>query len=361
MQKASNPMSSRSSRKLRIGVAGLGRIGWDFHCKTLGDHRDWQLSAVADPAPERRREAQQTYGCAAFERFEDMLEQADLDAVTIATPTHLHRLHALAAIRRGLHIMLEKPLAPSLADAQTIVRAAKKAKRVLTVYQPHRAAAYFQHLKKIIDSGRIGQVYHIRRGSFRFVRRDDWQSLRKYGGGMLNNYGAHNLDQLLALTGYDVTKVFCDLRRVASLGDAEDVVKVVYQTRGGTIGEVDINQATLHAPYDIEVYGARGVITRQNDEFTIRYLRPKDLKDKMLNTSLASAGRKYPSEEDITPRCEVIKTDPRLEVDVYKDLARAIRSGGKPFVPAEQTLQVMRIMAWCRRNSRRIEQTPFVS
>ena len=71
-------MSKRSSRKLRIAVAGLGRIGWHFHCKTLGHHEDWQLAAVADPAEERRREAEQTYGCRAFERFEDMLEQADL-------------------------------------------------------------------------------------------------------------------------------------------------------------------------------------------------------------------------------------------------------------------------------------------
>ncbi len=353
-------MSSRSSRKLRIGVAGLGRIGWDFHCKVLGHHRDWQLLAVADPAPERRREAQQVYGCQAFERFEDMLQQADLDAVAIATPTHFHRQQALAAIRRGLHIMLEKPMAPSLADAQAIVRAAKKAKRVLTVYQPHRAAAYFQHLQKIIDSGRIGQVYHIRRGLFRFVRRDDWQSLTKYGGGMLNNYGAHCLDQVLALSGYDITKVFCDLRRVASLGDAEDVVKVVYQTRSGAIGEVDINQATLHTPYDLEVYGTRGVITMRSDEFTIRFLRPKDLKTKTLNTSLASAGRKYPS-DDIKDKREVVKIDPKLEVDVYRDLARAIRSGGNPFVPPEQTLQVMRIMAWCRKESGRITQTPLLS
>ena len=114
---------------------------------------------------------------------------------------------------------------------------------------------------------------------------------------MLNNYGAHGLDQVLALTGYDVKKVFCDLRRVASLGDAEDVVKVVYQTRGGTIGEVDINQATLYSPYDIEIYGTRGTITKDKDEFTIRYLLPKDLKGKTLNTGLASTDRKYPQRQ----------------------------------------------------------------
>jgi scyllo-inositol 2-dehydrogenase (NADP+) len=351
-------MSKSRSRKLRIGVAGLGRIGWLFHCKTLGSHRDWQLVAVADPDPQRRLEAEQTHHCRPFERFEDMLEQADLDAVTIATPTHLHKQHALAAIKGGLHVMLEKPMAPSLTDARAIVRAAERAHRVLTVYQPHRAAAYFQHLGRIIESGRIGEVYHIRRGSFRFVRRDDWQSLTKFGGGMLNNYGAHGLDQVLALTGYDVKKVFCNLRRVASLGDAEDVVKIVYQTRSGVIGEVDINQATVHTPYDIEVYGTRGVITKNKNEFTIRYLSPKDLKTKTLDTRLASADRKYP-DDDIRCRQEVVQVDPELQVDVYKDFARAIRTAGTPFVPPEQTLEVMRIMDRCRKDSNRITQTPL--
>jgi predicted dehydrogenase len=352
-------MSKRSSRTLRIGGAGLGRIGWNFHCKTLGGHKDWQLVAVADPADQRRQEARQTYGCHAFERLDEMLEQADLDAVTIATPTHLHKQHALAAFEHGLHVMLEKPMAPHLADARAIVRAATKAKRVLTVYQPHRAAGYFQHLKKIIDSGRIGEVYHIRRGSFRFVRRDDWQSLTKYGGGMLNNYGAHCLDQILALTGYDVKKVFCNLRQVASLGDAEDVVKIVYQTRSGTIGEVDINQATVHTPYDIEVYGTRGVITKSKDEFTIHCLSSKQLKAKKLDTSLASANRKYPSDE-IESSQETIKVNTAYQVDVYKDFARAIRTGTAPFIPATETLEVMRIMEWCRKDSGRITRTPLV-
>lgn len=113
-------MIRRSSRKPRIGVAGLGRTGWQFHCKTIGGHQDWQLVAVADPAEERCKEAEQVHGCKSFRCFEEMLKQADLDAVTIATPTHLHRQHALAAIRRGLHLMLEKPMAPSLADARAI-------------------------------------------------------------------------------------------------------------------------------------------------------------------------------------------------------------------------------------------------
>ncbi len=349
---------SKSIRKLRIGVAGLGRIGWGFHCKTTAEHRQWQLAAVADPDESRRQEAQQTCGCRAFAEVEQMIASADLDAIAIATPTHLHKAHTIAALKAGLHVMLEKPMAPSLADARAIVREAAKRQRVLTVYQPRRADASFQHLKKVVDSGRIGEVYHVRQCSNRFVRRDDWQSLQRYGGGMLNNYGAHGLDMLLALTGYDVAKVFGNLRRVASLGDAEDVVKVVYQTAGGILAEIDINQATPHRPYDLEVYGTRGVILRNGSELTVRWLSPRQLKAKQLDTSLASAGRQYPSDQ-VEFQSETIKINPKYRVDVYEDFAKAIRTGREPFVAPQQTLEVMRVMDLCRKQAGGIMQTPL--
>lgn len=349
-------MSKRSSRKLRIGIVGLGRIGWQFHCRTVGSHPDWQLVAAVDPAEDRRLEAEQTYGCRSFADLDAMLDEADLDAVTIATPTPFHKEHALAALKHGLHVMLEKPMATDLTQARAIARAAQKAGRVLTVYQPHRATAYFQQLQKIIATGKIGQVYHVRRAWCRFVRRDDWQSLTKFGGGMLNNYGAHCLDQTLALTGYDVKNVFCNLRRVASLGDAEDVVKIVYETRSGILGEIDINQATLANPHELEVYGTRGVITMDAGEFTIRTLSPGQLKSKSLDASLASRNREYPDDKvDFTTK--VIKVDPGQGVDIYKDFARSVRTGRQPLVPATQTLEVMRIMDRCRKMSGRIVVT----
>ena len=174
-----------AERRLRIGVAGLGRIGWQFHCKTLAQHPDFELAAVQDIEPERRREAETTYGAVAYAAFADLLRHPDLDVVTIATPTHLHRDMALDALRAGCHVVLEKPMAQDTQEAEAIVRAAARRGRLLTVYQPHRTMAYFQHLVRILQSGKIGEVYHVRRALFSFARRDDWQSLRRDGGGLV--------------------------------------------------------------------------------------------------------------------------------------------------------------------------------
>jgi len=336
-----------SKKRIRMGVAGLGRIGWGFHCRQIAASKDFALAAVADPEAARRDEAVKTFGCQAFESFEAMLDGCELDGVVVATPTHFHKPHALAAFKRGLHAVVEKPMAACLADAQAIARAALKAERVLTVYQPHRVAAPFQHIRRIVESGRIGRVYHVRVGLFNYSRRDDWQSLRKFGGGMLNNYGAHALDMTLQLTGADVKKVFCNLRRVATLGDAEDVVKVVYETRDGAVGEADINQACALPPYEFEVYGTCGAIAKRKGQLVTRWFDPKKLASKSLNPGLASANRQYPR-DDIPWQEETVDVDKSLAVDFYADLARAIRTGRPPLADPRETLAVLKLMEACR-------------
>ena len=339
--------------KIRIGVAGLGRVGWRFHARRAAAHRDFKLVAVADPSAERRAEAEDTLGCQAFADFDEMLDGGDLSAVAIATPSHLHKDMAVAAFKRGVHVLLEKPMATSYREAQAIVREAKRAGRKLTVYQPHRLGAYYQHLRRIVASGKIGSVYWVSKGMFSYSRRNDWQSLRKFGGGMLNNYGAHAIDQVLDLIGHDVKRVFGDMRRAASLGDAEDVVKVVIETKTGVVGEVNISQASAIRPYELLVWGTCGGIMYRNKQLEIRYFDPRSLPAKSVNASLASENRQYPS-DDIEFIDETVPVDPSFQIDVYADFAKAIRKDTDPLVRPEETLSVMRVMKQCRESSGRI-------
>ncbi|NLF16313.1 MAG: Gfo/Idh/MocA family oxidoreductase [Lentisphaerae bacterium] len=340
-----------ADKKLRIGVAGLGRIGWAFHCKRLGAHADWTLAAVADTEAARRQEAVDTYGCQAFADFTEMCAKGNLDAVVIATPTHLHEAMVMTAFQHGLHVLLEKPMAPTYAEAERIVVAAEKAGKVLTVYQPHRLGAYFQHLKSIVNDGRIGRVTMLQRGAFSFARRNDWQSLQKYGGGMLNNYGAHYLDQVLQLVGYDIHRVWCCLQKVASLGDADDVVKILLELKGGVVADCTISQATVgKLPYEIIVWGTCGNVELFNNQITVRWFDPAALPAREVNPSLASTDRKYPS-ETLPVQTETVPVDPAYQVDVHTNLAQAIRGTAPVFVPARQTLALMDLLARCRESS----------
>lgn len=334
-----------------MGVAGLGRIGWAFHCKRLADHPEWILAAVADTEPARRQEAVDTFHCAAFADFAEMCARGQLDAVVIATPTHLHEAMVMTALERGLHILLEKPMAPTYAEAARIVTAAETAGRVLTVYQPHRLGAYFQHLRAVVNDGRIGRVTMVQRGAFSYSRRNDWQSLQEFGGGMLNNYGAHYLDQVLQLVGYDVQRVWCTLQRVASLGDADDVVRIALETPAGVVADCTISQASVgKGPYEFVVWGTTGTVLQAGNEITVRWFDPAKLPPKEVDPSLASAGRKYPSDA-IEVHEEKISVDPSLQGDVYANLAQAIRGTAPLFVPPRETLALVRILAECRLSS----------
>ncbi len=349
---------NKNTGKLKIGVIGLGRIGWGFHCAQIHGHRDFSLTAVSDPEVARLEEAKETYGCIGYTDYKSMFKEAGLDAVVIASPTHLHKPMAIEAFKQNIHVLLEKPMATTLREAQAIVRSATAHKRILTVYQPHRAAAYFQQLLKIIQAGTIGELYHVKFGRFRFVRRDDWQSLRKYGGGMLANYGAHVIDQILALIGPEIKKVYGNLRRVASLGDAEDVLKLVVETKSGCIGELDINQASTSSPYQMIVWGTRGSIMFKNNEFNITTVDPRALPKKKLNRSLASSDRRYPNDK-VPLREKVVKIQAKLGVDFYKEFAKAIRTGCDPFIRPQETLQVMKVMEACRKSGGGIRHTPL--
>ena len=346
------------AEQLRIGVAGLGRIGWSFHCRQLAAHPRFALAAVADPAPERRQEAEQTYGCRAFASFDEMIAACPLDAVVVAVPTHLHAPMVAAAAARRLHVLLEKPMAPTLGEAREIAAAAKAAGICLTVYQPHRHNAYFQHLKAVVDSGRIGRVYWVQRGAFNYARRNDWQAMLKYGGGMLSNYGAHYLDQILQLVGYDVRRVFCNLQLVASLGDAEDVVKVVLETESGVLGECTINQASTVRPYDFLVWGTCGAVTFAQGKIHTRWFDPATLPPKQLDQALSSEGRRYPSDA-IEYQEETVPVDPAYGVDVFANFADAIQHGTPVAVPPEETLALLEITERCRADSAGIRHLPL--
>lgn len=339
-----------ASKKINIGVVGLGRIGWDFHCKEiLKNNKQYNLVAVEDASIPRCEEAEKSLGCKAYSNYEDFLNHPNLDAVVIATPTHMHKVMAIQALNKGMDVILEKPMASDAKEAKAIIDVAKKKKATLTVYQPARLTSYFQHLKKIIQSKILGEVYHIKINRFKFQRRDDWQSIKKFGGGMLANYGSHVLGQLLELIGTNTQKTFCTLRCVATLGDADDVVKIVTQTKSGIIGEVDINSASFAEPLYLEVYGTLGVLTMKDEnEFSLKLIQKKELVSKTLNATLQPKDRKYPR-DNIVAKDKVIPVDQKLKIDLYENFYASVVKKKPLAVTPEEVLEVVKFIDNCKK------------
>ncbi|MGC9346522.1 MAG: Gfo/Idh/MocA family protein [Anaerolineae bacterium] len=342
------------TRTLRTAVIGLGRIGWQFHLPEVKSHEGFELVAVVDPLADRREEAETTYDVHAYADAEALLDKENLDLVVIASPTPFHADQTVAAFEHGCDVFCDKPMAPKLAEAERMIAAMAAHDRKLMIYQPHRARVEVVALQDILRRRLIGPLYMLKRGRSDYYRRNDWQAFSQYGGGMLNNYGAHYIDELIYLAGSSAKRVSCALRTIASLGDAEDVVKTVIETQSGVILDVDINMAAAHAIRPWHILGAHGSIVMTEDEaaWHVRYYRPDELGDGVVHTELVAPERKYGNiDESIPWREEIVPFSDYEPVDFYAQCYEYYALDKPPFVPIEETHDLMRVLNACRRDA----------
>ena len=342
-------------KKLKTVISGLGRIGWQFHIKGVAGNDGFDLAAVCDPLAERRDEANEKYSVKGYNNFREMIDAERPELTVIASPTHLHAEQAVYALERGSDVFLDKPMARDLAEADTIIAAKENSGRKLMMYQPHRYTAITQKIKEIIESGIIGDVYMIKTSACNYVFRNDWQSFKKYGGGMLNNSGAHSIDMTLYLSGSAAARVTGHMRRVASAGDADDVVKILIETVGGVTIDIDINMAAaVPLPHTI-IYGSCGAISEfyKNDErrLLVRYFDPSERGKTTASDKLAAEGRRYvtAAPENWKETEYIVENEDGL--GYYDKCYDYFALGDPPFVDVMESREVMRVIAECRKSA----------
>ena len=233
--------------KVRVAIIGQGRSGRNIHGRCLqrlgGQYR---IVAVTDPMKDRRDRAVNEFGCDVYRDYRQLFGRDDLDLIINTTPSHMHVPVSLEILKAGYNCLCEKPLAQSVKDVDKVIAAAKKSKRVMTVYQQQRYAPHLEKMKEVIESGVLGRIVQIscRRGAF--ARRYDWQTLQEYMGGNLLNTGVHHLDQLLHLFGTDVMpEVACHMDRVNTRGDADDHVVLMLRAKGRPLVQLEVYSCSV--------------------------------------------------------------------------------------------------------------------
>ena len=193
-------------KRLNFALVGCGMIG-KVHAEALGSLDEASLSGVWDMNPDSAASFAQMYGVEAFSTFEDLLSSPDVDAVCICTPSQIHKEQAIAALRAGKHVVLEKPMAITSSDALEIFEEVKKSGKMLTVIFQTRFSEEVQRVKRMIDGGELGDLVFCDL-YMKFYRNEDyyglsdWRGTWKYdGGGALMNQGIHGVDLLRYLVG----------------------------------------------------------------------------------------------------------------------------------------------------------------
>ena len=175
------------AKPIKIGVVGLGRIGMDVHKKCLAARPDkFQVVAACDLIEDRCREFEKTFGCRTYTSIEDMIADPEVEVVDIATRSCDHYLHSKTALLAGKSVLVEKPFCQTYEQAKELVRlGSQPAGPRIFVRHNRRFEEGFIKVTQIIDSGILGEVYEIRLARNEYQRRNDWQTIKEFGGGQL--------------------------------------------------------------------------------------------------------------------------------------------------------------------------------
>jgi UDP-N-acetylglucosamine 3-dehydrogenase len=216
---------------LRVGVVGVGVMGSN-HARVFGGLQGVQLVGVADPDPGQRELVTRVLACPAVNDL-DALLKLGVDAVTIAAPTHLHRELALTCIARGIHVMVEKPIASSVDEGREIVAAAKRAGVTLMVGHVERFNPAVQAIKEAIRNEDILSIAITRVGPF---------PPRMSNVGIVIDLAVHDIDLIRWFTDSDIIEVQPQLS--SAVAEREDIALLQFRTASGVLAHINTNWLT---------------------------------------------------------------------------------------------------------------------
>jgi predicted dehydrogenase len=303
--------------------------------------------AVADTNAARAKEATERYKIPrSYSDYMELLEQADIDAVTIALPNHLHAPVAIEALKARKHVLLEKPMALNAKEAAKIAEVAEKMRRTLMVGQSFRFNRHVQMARQLIQRGDLGEIYHarcfwLRRGGI--PRIGSWFTQKKLaGGGVICDLGTHLLDACLHLMNdFDAGCVFGQTH--ARFGP-----------RGA--GEMNWGRSEIDPgkPFDVEDYGT--AMLRMKSGRTINFEvswaghQPAEHREQGIDLLGTQGGLSlYPAR---LHRCgpngyetvQLANLKIPLPEDRIHHFVNCVLEGKKPLVAVEESLKVQQIL-----------------
>lgn len=269
-----------AQKKLKVGVIGLGK--GSYHLEQYQKEAHVEICCVADLNPERLERARETYNIPrVYTCAEEMLAKEALDIVSICTPNKFHKPLTIAALRRGMHVLCEKPMAMNAAEAHEMLEEAKKADRRLMINFSYRFTDVSHALKKQVETGVLGDIYygrsiwHRRRG---IPGLGGWFGIKELsGGGPLIDLGVHRLDFALWLMGYPRPKWVLGTineslgREVAKAAgkpfDVEDLAAAMITFENGASLTIEASWATNqkeNEKMETLLFGTKGGLRQRN-------------------------------------------------------------------------------------------------
>jgi scyllo-inositol 2-dehydrogenase (NADP+) len=347
-------MTNASSRDpVRVALVGYGLAGQSFHAPFIASTRGMRLDAIVTRDPERRAQASREHpGARLLDGIDDVLAEADaLDLVVVATPNRAHVPMARAALEAGLAVVVDKPLAPTAAEARALVALARERGRLLTVFQNRRWDGDFLTLRRLVADGMLGDVlrFESRFERWRPEPRASWKENADpaEGGGILLDLGTHLVDQAVTLLG-PVSHVYAELERRRPGVVVEDDAFVALTHASGARTHVWLSAMAAQGGPRFRVLGTRAAWVKHGMDVQEAALkeggRPRERED-WGREPQAQWGRLGTDEH--TSATETMAGDYGR---FYRGVVQALRDGAPPPVDPGDAVRVLELLE-CARTS----------
>ncbi len=324
---------------MRFGLVGTGGISTQ-HIEAMRATDGASLVAVTSASAEKARSAAERWGVEWTATVDELLAREDIDAIAVTTPSGFHAEVALAALRHGKHVIVEKPLALSVADADALIAEGRRADRLISAVSQRRFEPAVSAARAAIQSGALGPISLIIAESLNYRPQSyydsaAWRGTRALDGGVLMNQAIHEID-LVCWFGGPVASVAAHIATVGHEMEAEDTATVSLRFAGGGLGEIVATTcATPGFDQEIRVYGAAGHIRIVGEE-PVAWVVP--------GVPAPAPEALVPDVDPSTLAAATWGTDSIGHMRQYADFIDAIRTGRQPSVSGEDARRAVAVV-----------------
>ncbi|MCS1352255.1 Gfo/Idh/MocA family protein [Mechercharimyces sp. CAU 1602] len=323
---------------IRYGIVGCGHIA-SAHIQAITKAKGAVLTALCDRDP-KRLAVYKDEGVALYTDFEEMVRTAPVDVINICTPSGLHAEQTVIAAEAGKHVIVEKPMALTLADADRMISICKQKEVKLAVVHPHRFRPAMVVLKQMIERGGFGSLSHVN-ATLRWNRNQDyydqaqWRGTKELDGGVLMNQAIHNIDLLLWLVG-DVEEVSSFQATQVRDIEAEDTAVSILRFQNGVLGIVEaaVTVYPRNLEESIHLFGSDG--TAQVGGPTAHYLHTWQF-----------CNIPESEQQSLLDQVQVDPYGKPGHLHIIEDMTAAIRDHRSPLISGEEGRKALQLIVAC--------------
>jgi predicted dehydrogenase/type 1 glutamine amidotransferase len=258
-----------SNKTLKVGVIGYGgafNMG-KLHAQSCERARMKPI-AVCDVDPKRTATAKTELGehIQTFTEVKDMLDKTDVEMCIVITPHNTHAPLSIQCLEAGRHVVTEKPYTITVDEATRVIETARRVKKMATVFHNRRWDGDYMTIKRIIDSGAIGEVFHIEcfMGGYSEIKTDWWRSYKEISGGAFHDWGAHFCDWVLNLMPYKIESISGDFsKRMWHQVSIEDHTLAHVRFEGGRTATIEQSSIAAIGKQRFRILGTLGGIEQK--------------------------------------------------------------------------------------------------